>query len=63
MVTLDFIYIGSADLFVTGREQKIQNENIFFQRDSNPLHATPRQENQRSLDRSVTLIRYQMEYY
>ena len=47
MVMLDFIYIGSADLFGMGRERKIQNENIYFQRDSNPHHASPRQENQR----------------
>ena len=26
---LDFIYMGSADLFGTGRERKIQNENMF----------------------------------
>ena len=25
---LDFIYMGSADLFGTGRERKIQNENM-----------------------------------
>ena len=43
---LDFIYMGSADLFGTGRERKIQNENICFQRDSNPHHASPRQESQ-----------------
>ena len=29
MVMLDFIYMGSADLFGTGRERKIQNENMF----------------------------------
>ena len=44
---LDFICNGSVDLFGTGRERKIQNENICFQRDSNPHHASPRQESQR----------------
>ena len=44
---LDFIYMGSVDLFGTGRERKILNENICFQRDSNPHHASPRQESQR----------------
>ena len=33
---LDFICIGSAKLFDTGRERKIQNENICIKRDSNP---------------------------
>ena len=47
MVMLDFIYMGSAVLFGTGRERKIQNEIICFQRDSNPYHATPRHESQR----------------
>ena len=40
---LDFICMDSVDLFGTGRERKIQNENICFQRDSNPRHASPRQ--------------------
>ena len=44
---LDFICNGSVDLFGTGREQKIQNENICLQRDSNPHHASSRQESQR----------------
>ena len=47
MVTLDFIYMGSADLFGTGRERKIQNKKICFQQDSNQRHATPQQESQR----------------
>ena len=46
MVMLDFIYMGSADLFGTEKERKIQNENVCFQRDSNPHHAS-RQESQR----------------
>ena len=29
MVMLDFMHMGSADLFGTGRERKIQNENMF----------------------------------
>ena len=28
MIMLDFICIGSAELFGTGRERKIQNENM-----------------------------------
>ena len=46
MVMLDFINMGSADLFGTGRERKNQNENVCFQRDLNPHHAGPRQESQ-----------------
>ena len=44
---LDFIYMGSPDPFGTGRERKIQIENICFKRDSNPHYASPRQESQR----------------
>ena len=44
MDMLDFICNGSVDLFGTGRERKIQNENICLQRDSNPHPASPRQE-------------------
>ena len=47
MTMLDFICNGSVDLFETGRERKIQNENIYLQRDSNQHHASPRQESQR----------------
>ena len=51
---LDFICNGSVDLFGTGRERKIQNENICLQRDSNPRPASPRQESCSALDRSAT---------
>ena len=34
-VMLDFIWMGSAGLFGTAREQKMQNENICLKRDSN----------------------------
>ena len=44
---LDFIYISSTDLFGAYKELKIQNENICFQRDSNPHHPIPRQVTQR----------------
>ena len=47
MIMLDFICNGSVDLFGTGRERKIQNKNISHQRDSNPNHASLRQESQR----------------
>ena len=61
MVMLDFIYMGSADLFGTGREQKIQNENICSQRDSN--HTKPAHDRNVSvLDRAVTLVRYQIDH-
>ena len=41
MVMLDFICMVSADLFGTGRERKIQNENLYLQQDSNSRrHAT-----------------------
>ena len=44
---LDFICNGSVDLLGTERERKIENGNIRLQRDSNPHHASPRQESQR----------------
>ena len=44
---LDFICMYTAELFGMGKEQKIQNENICLQRDSNPRHPNPRQVNQR----------------
>ena len=47
MDMLDFICNGSVDLFETGSERKIQNENICLQRDTNPHHTSPRQESQR----------------
>ena len=59
---LDFIYMGSANLFGTGRERKIQNENICLQQDSNSPHASPWQESHSALDRSATLVRYQVEH-
>ena len=46
MLMLDLIYMGSADLFGTRRERKIIMK-ICFQLDSNPRHATPRQESLR----------------
>ena len=54
MDMLDFICNGSVDLFGTGRERKIQNENIWLQRDSNPNPASPRQGSCSALDRSAT---------
>ena len=47
MTMLDFISIGSADLFGTRRERKIHNENIYLQRDSDQRNAIPQQVNQR----------------
>ena len=54
---LDFNNMGFADLFGTGRERKIQNENICFERDSNPHHAV-HDRKVSALDRSATLVRY-----
>ena len=54
---LDSVCMGSAELFGTGREQKIQNENIT----SNPrpqLHDSSIS----TLDRSATLVTYEVEY-
>ena len=47
MVMLDFICMGSFELFETGRERKIENDNRYLQRDLNPSHITPGQVNQR----------------
>ena len=49
MNMLDFICNGSVDLFRTGRERKIQNENVCLQWDSNPHTASPRQEKSQRL--------------
>ena len=40
MVMLDFICMGSTELFGTGWDWKIQNENLCLQRDLNPCHTT-----------------------
>ena len=40
MVMLDFIYMGSADLFGTGRKREIQNENIYVSSEIR-THITP----------------------
>ena len=50
---LDSICMGFAEVFVTGREQKFQNENIFLQRDSNPRHST--------LDREISAVTTRFE--
>ena len=49
---LDFISNGSVDLFGSGKEWKIQNENICLEWDSNPHPASPWQESQRLKARS-----------
>ena len=40
---LDFICMGSADLFGTWSKRKIQNKNMCLHRQSNVRHETPRQ--------------------
>ena len=47
MDMLDFICNSSVDLFGTRREWKIQNENVYLQRDSISHHESTRQESQR----------------
>ena len=61
MDMLDFIYMDTADLFGTGRERKIQNENM-FPAGFEPHPASPRQESHSALDRSATLVRYHVEH-
>ena len=57
MVMLDFIYMGSADLFGTEREGKIYVSNGIR------THTTPVHDRKVSaLDRSATLARYQVEH-
>ena len=46
-----------------GEGAKNSKWNICLQRDSNPHPASPRQESCSALDRSVTLVRYQVEHY
>ena len=62
MVMLDFIYMGSADLFGKVRERKIQNENM-FPAGFGPTPLTPVHDRKViALDRSATLVRYNLEY-
>ena len=60
MVILDLIYMGSADLFGTVREQKILNENVSsgFRTFTTPVHDRKVS----ALYRSTTLVRYQVEH-
>ena len=57
MDMLDFICMGSADMFGTEREQKIKDQNTCLQWDSNPRHATPHHDRKLSaLDHSATAL-------
>ena len=57
---LDFIYMGSADLFGMERERTIQNEKNMF---PGGTQATPFHDRKVSaLGRSATLVKYQVEY-
>ena len=57
---LDFIYMGSTDLFGTGSE-KIKME--IYVSIGKRTHATPVHDRKVSaLDRSATLVRYQVEH-
>ena len=58
MVMLDFIYMGSADLFGTGRERKIQNVSSGIRTHTTSVHDRKVS----ALDRSATLVRYHVEH-
>ena len=61
MVVLDFIYMGSANLFGTGRERKNQNE--IYDSSGIRTHNMPVHDSKVSaLDRLATLVRYQVEH-
>ena len=55
---LDFMCMGGAGLFGTGRERKIQNENIIMF----PVgfEPKPRHKSISAVERSITLVRYQV---
>ena len=59
MIMLDFIYNGSADLFGTGRERKIQTETFPVGFETTPLQSTTGKS-----DRSATVVTciYQVEH-
>ena len=61
MVMLDFIYMGSADLFGTGKERKFEMK--IYVSSGNRTHTTPVKDRKVSaLDRSATLVRYHLEH-
>ena len=61
MVMLDFIYMGSADLFGTERSEKLKMKICVTS--GIRTHTTPENDRKVSaLDRSATLVRYQMEH-
>ena len=63
MVMLDFIYMGSADLFGTGRERKKKIKMQICVSSGIRTHAKPLNDrNVSALDRSATLVRYQVEH-
>ena len=61
MVMLDFIYMGTADLFETGRERKIQNE-IYVSSGIRTHTMQVYDKKVSALDHSATLVRYQVEH-
>ena len=64
MVMLDFIYLGSADLFGTGRDWGSEKFKMKLYVSSGiKTHTTPVHDRKVSaLDRSATLARYQVEH-
>ena len=56
MVMLDFIYMGSADLF--GKFKMNIYASIWIWTHTTPVHDSEVS----ALDRSATLVRYQVEY-
>ena len=58
MIMLDFICKGSTELFGTDWDWKIQNKNIYLQRELNPRLVKPRPVDQRfrPLDHDVLMM-------
>ena len=62
MVVLDFIYMGSADLFGKGKGGKFKM--TIYVSSGIRTHTTPVHDRKVSdLDRSTTLVRYQVEHF
>ena len=58
---LDFIYMGSAELFGKGKERKFKMK--IYDSSGIRIHTTPVNDSKVSaLDRSSTLVRYQVEH-
>ena len=58
---LDFIYMGSADLFRTGGSEKFKMK-IYISSGMRTYTTPVHDRNVSALDRSATLVRYQVEH-